>query len=432
MFKNENEMRSYIFENYQDSFHTLIAGARPAVTWNRDAFPPISHLIQRHTEEKINSLVAEFETLELQAEELQLIRQWDTTTRIDLFGMNREFYGACIIELKKSQQTERQAYTELLAYASHFCHLFPGLSEANLTSVLVAPMEGRGVRDAYFQEVVISNKRQVALIPDFSAPELSLKVFYPGEDYYRWFENLLFDDDSFLTVVASFPVVDGWIDTDINSEGSPPNYTVHTLNSISQTIAQVLEQNGFHGMVYARQLWGEVASCFPNPNSFVVTVMNPFSPSRHYVHDGDVYGPGNPERFQDIQGILNQLRDSDDFISDLSNCVHGQIIKIVQDALGFAFMNNDNERVPIEISMPHWGTFKESMLEAVTCHNLQIFMTGMISQVYRDYISHIYPEGFDDIYYADDLPKFAYDTIDKFLPVWEIIRGLSAGPDDEL
>ena len=32
---------------------------------------------------------------------------------------------------------------------------------------------------------------------------------------------------------------------------------------------------------------------------------------------------------------------------------------------------------------------------------------------------------YDEIYYADDLPKFSYSTLNNFLAVWEILQGLS-------
>jgi hypothetical protein len=40
------------------------------------------------------------------------------------------------------------------------------------------------------------------------------------------------------------------------------------------------------------------------------------------------------------------------------------------------------------------------------------------------YVEHIYHIGVDPIYYSDDLPKYSFQMLREFLPVWEIIRGI--------
>ena len=103
-------------------------------------------------ERRINEIIDGLESMILIARELRLEKSGDTTTRIDLLG-NSECIGLSIIELKKSKQTERQAFTELLAYANHFCSTFPGLTEQAINTILIAPMETRTVRDAFVQGV---------------------------------------------------------------------------------------------------------------------------------------------------------------------------------------------------------------------------------------------------------------------------------------
>ncbi len=214
MHLSENEFRDFLFENYKENLSELVVGKREAVIWNADGFPPIHFLLQQRTENKINAILDDLETLVLTARELRLEKEGDSTTRVDLFG-NSESTGLTIIELKKSKQTERQAFTELLAYANHFCSIFPGLKESSITSVLVAPMETRTVRDSYVQELVTNNKNAVALIPKEENGKITLSVYYPDSSYCQWLENNLLDDRSMLTVAISFPVLDGWIDTDL-------------------------------------------------------------------------------------------------------------------------------------------------------------------------------------------------------------------------
>ena len=139
---SENEFRDFLYDEHRETFSTLITGKREPVVWNGEGFPPLAFLLQQKTEKKINKIINNIEELRLSAKELRLDKKNDSTTRVDLLG-NSEISGLTIIELKKSKQTERQAFTELLAYANHFCSIFPGLKESTLTSILVAPMETR-------------------------------------------------------------------------------------------------------------------------------------------------------------------------------------------------------------------------------------------------------------------------------------------------
>jgi hypothetical protein len=201
---SENDFRDYLFENHKESLSDLIHGRRDPIAWNGEGFPPISILLQQVVERKINEIVDGLGSLILSARELRLEKAGDSTTRIYLFG-NSECIGLTIIELKKSKQTERQAYTELLAYANHFCSIYPGLTETAINSVLIAPMETRTVRDAFVQEILVNNKSTAALIPSDDNGEIKLTVYYPDDSYYQWFENNLLDDRSMYTVAVAFP-----------------------------------------------------------------------------------------------------------------------------------------------------------------------------------------------------------------------------------
>lgn len=232
-------------------------------------------------------MLDQLEELVLTAKELRFDKAGPHPTRVDLFGCSESTGIIIIIELKKSQQTERQAFTELLAYANHFCSIFPGVNETAITSVLVAPMETRTVKDAYVQEVLLNKKNIVALIPSCDAGCYSLKVFYPGGNYYKWFENNVFNDRSMTCVTMSFPLIEGWIDSEYDE---PPQYAKDALNQISNSVAHILDSKGFHSIVYATQKWSQVAGIFPYPNTVVVAAVNPFSSARTYTEDGNIGG----------------------------------------------------------------------------------------------------------------------------------------------
>src|SRR5690606_34183659 len=136
----ENEIRDLLFDLHKSNIHSLIVQTRKPLALPPDRFPSIAQLLQYRTETKINKMIENLETLQLDGKEVRLVRDSDSTTRIDLLGSIADSGDLVIIELKKSDQTERQAFNELLGYANHFCTLFPPLSESSLQSILIAPM----------------------------------------------------------------------------------------------------------------------------------------------------------------------------------------------------------------------------------------------------------------------------------------------------
>jgi hypothetical protein len=431
---SENSFRDHLFQNHKEDFSSLIIGRRDPIQWTEESFPPIHFLLQQRAEKKINAILDSLEHLVLTAKELRLERSAKHPTRADLFG-NSESTGITIIELKKSEQTERQSFTELLAYTNYFCSIFPGLKELAITSVLVAPMTTRTVKDAYVQELVSNRKNILALIPHEDAGKFTLEVFYPDQAYYQWFENNILNDSSMICVALSFPLIDGWIDSDIASEDqTPPQYTIDALNSIANSTAHRLEVEGFHAIVYANQKWGEIASLFPYPNTIVVAAMNPFSSFRTSVHDGEVYGSSEEGRLVEVQAIYDQLTDDGKefyWVDAMESSFHDILIRTVREQFELCFLNKSG-RVPFEITLPDWYGLKTSFIDAVSTHNLNTYSTGLLREIYLEYIQHVFVKGIDEIYYSDDLPKYSYKMLTPFLPIWEILRGLGHEQEDQV
>lgn len=429
---SENAFRDYLFQHHKEDLSTLVVGRREPVKWTESYFPPIRFLLQQRAERKINEILDNLQTLVLTSKEVRLDRGAQHPTRVDLLG-NSESTGLTIIELKKSNQTERQAFTELLAYSNHFGSLFPGLKESTVTSVLVAPMKGRTVKDAFVQELVSNEKNIIALIPHQDKGRFTLEVFYPGEEYYRTFERNILNDSSMICVALSFPLIEGWIDSDKGRERNyPPNYTVDALNTISSSIAQRLAAEGFHALVYATQKWGEVATLFPNPNAIVIAAMNPFCSYRTSVHEGVVYGCSDKDRLAHVQSIFDQLTDNerDCWIDTMESNFYDRLIRSSREEFEFCFLNETGTIRP-EISLPNWYGLKTSLVDAVATHNFNLHRTGLLREIYLEYIKYIYDRKIDELYYSDDLPKFAYDTLTPFLASWEILSGLGYSEGEE-
>jgi len=410
----ENAFRDYLFDHHKEDLSSLISGRREPVEWEGEEFPPLHFLLRRKVERAINEMLDQLESLVLTAKELRLEKNGPHPTRVDLFGCS-ESTGITIIELKKSQQTERQAFTELLAYANHFCSIFPGVNETAITSVLVAPMETRTVKDAYVQELLLNKKNIVSFVPSYEDGRYALRVYYPDDSYYKWFENNVFNDHSMMCVTMSFPLIPGWIDSEYSE---PPQYAIDALNQVSNSISHVLESKGFHAIVYANQKWSEIAGVFPYPNTIVVAAVNPFSSVRTFTEDGSIGGRSVPGRLTEIQSIYNQLTEEGqrfNWLETMESDFIGRLIRTVRDQLEYCLMN-ELRSVRIEIGVPDWYGFKTSMVDAVFTHNLEAYTTGLLREVYSEYVSYLFETGQQEV-------MFGYQMLTPFLAVWEICSG---------
>lgn len=430
---SENEFRDFLFDNHRENFSTIIIGRREPVDWPSEDFPPLHILLQQRSEKKINEALDNLEDMVLGARELRLTRESDSTTRIDLVG-NSEITGLTIIELKKSKQTERQAFSELLAYSNHFCTVFPGLKESSLTSILVAPMETRTTRDAYAQELVSNNKCILALIPKYENEKAELSVYYPDASYYKWFENNLLDDRSIITVALAFQEIKGWIDLETGQEGVPA-HSVKALNTLTSSISNMLEANGYHSMCYSTQPWGEIALGLnlPFPNVIYVAAVNPFTSFRTAITEEGISGNSQAGRIAEVQAIHDQLSESERefWIETIEGNFHNRLIRLVRNEFEKLLKNKDNEKIRFEISLPDWYGLKTSFIDSVTVNHGDIYLTGLLREIHSEYMEYVYkPEVDYALYYSDDIPKYFYKSLRVFLPIWEILSGLGVGEEE--
>ena len=79
---------------------------------------------------------------------IRLAKEDDSTIRTDFLGCLEGQNGFVVCELKVNRQPERQAYTELFAYANHVRSKFPPMGRRDIFYLLISPMEERIIREA--------------------------------------------------------------------------------------------------------------------------------------------------------------------------------------------------------------------------------------------------------------------------------------------
>ena len=128
----EKDIQEYIWKHRGD-FNKILQSAelpqRPDKSpW---AYSP-TEILYYHLIDKYKGIWEAIEGLDMFGCEVPLKKDGDSTIRADFLGILEGENGIVIVELKKSEQTERQAYTELLAYGNHIRNLFPPMCKADV------------------------------------------------------------------------------------------------------------------------------------------------------------------------------------------------------------------------------------------------------------------------------------------------------------
>ena len=433
---HENALRDIIYTQYKNNFYERIVGLKYCDEIKIDDLYNFPDLLKKQTEEKINYLVENLLDLEFIGREIRLKKENASTTRVDLVAMTLD-NGLAIVELKKSTQTEREAFTELLAYSNYFCSLFPGASEStSVISILIAPMETRIVQDAYFQELILNNKNIIALIPEANEDEtdFKFKVYYPHDNFYVTFSNSMFHDDSIRVATLAFELVDGWIDVYEDEHGNN-TYVKDAFDAISSNIALELESQGYHAFVYGSQRWKEHHPKFLLPNVIYIVALNPFTNDIHGHHFW------SEEREERLSAFIDQLDNKSINIFDDIEMANTEFFE--RSDSGFdtriwaiftksfeSSLLSKHKRINKEYGSLSWSNYKHDMKESVFFNHFNIYQTGIFRKTILEYIQQVYKQSEDSEFYSDELPMFAYDTYRKFLFNWMVIEGLGYKNDD--
>lgn len=223
--------------------------------------------------------------------EVSLKKDEDSTIRADLLCASAGRAGFGIIEIKKSEQTERQSYTELLGYSNHIQGLFPGMATDDLAYILIAPMKERIVREATLLGLLLDEKPVYCLIPDWvndDVTTLKLTPWVPDEDDLTNISEAVFHPSNIEIFKLTWGVVPDWnYETE---ERYPAPYMIETMNKISLYAAQLMEAKHLTSFAYTAQTYREIEIL--DPNILVIAAVNPYrvSKARYLIENvADIY-----------------------------------------------------------------------------------------------------------------------------------------------
>jgi len=108
----------------------------------------------------------------------------------DLILMNDEKKRIILIELKKDRQTEREAITELLAYAIEIKNHLPNIADSDIHLIVISPVYNTLLDHAISSLVLGTRFNVLALKVDYKEQNLLLKVHFPNSWTDIWQKQL--------------------------------------------------------------------------------------------------------------------------------------------------------------------------------------------------------------------------------------------------
>ncbi|WP_273209102.1 hypothetical protein [Runella zeae] len=384
-------------------------------------------LIYNELIERLEDLFSSIKGLRLFGCEVPLKKDGDSTIRADLLGIIEGISGIALIEIKKSAQTERQSYTELLAYAAHLHSLFPTISKDDITYILISPMEERIVREATIHSFLFDEKPVFAFIPSWTGDDittLKLTPWIPSVQDIIHVTQSVFSQKNFEVFKVTWDKIDDW-----NAEKgeNPTEYMIERMNKITSYAAQIMESKGIHGFVYTSQAYPELPFL---PNSIVIAGINPFKVAKDNFLIKEGISPFKLGDISDeainllqiIPELTNKAREvneENEYLYDLIITWSNTISKIAFDSVELMTTNDKNERYERDWGGMTWDQYQTIMLEDALGFNFCVKPTGLLRKLFVDYTKEDYKylskHGYENhpSLGHGDIPTFVVDYLNE-------------------
>lgn len=386
-------------------------------------------LVRNRTLARLRKAFEKLSHIELIGMEVPLEQHSNSTIRADFLATFPGDTGIGIVELKKSAQTERQAFTELLAYSNHLTTIFPAMSKEDSVYVLIAPFETRICRDALIQSLTFDNRIIVGLTPVLNDPtcltSLKLRLWVPKDEELAEFASIAFREENFSVCKVVWEYCEDWWDA---AKGENPCAShMKRLNSVSAIAAQLMEISGIHGFTYTSQVFSELSNVLPYTNSLVLVGMNPFAVGgaqylsrNHPDHSEEIpppqaYLPNITEIIPGLNRHANSLHTKVDYLADLHSVWDSQLFRIGKQVVDAATQTTTGRSLHTDQGFFDWGTYQREFVEDVACRNFDVRPTGLIRELFMAVTRMDYQlvgkVGIENHPIHGDMPFNAIDTL---------------------
>lgn len=446
----EKEIQNYIWDNRKKIGDLLVEIEVPS---KRETILPWeitpADIIYNNLLDKFEDFWIAVQSLILIGTEVPLKKYGDSTIRADFLGIFSGRNGTVVVELKKSKQTERQAYTELLAYGSHLRTVFAPMSKRDVNFILISPMQERIVREATIQNLIYDDNFVFALIPEITDNDLTTLKLRPWIPSFEEVDNLInacFSESNFDTFKITWDALPGeW--SPFEKGEDPDQNIIDRFNIVSSYAAQLMESKGIHGFVYCSQNWSELVDYAHLINSIILCGINPYkaTKSRFLINQGAILKEINEISTDYIQlsDIIPELQKPDyedryNYLSTLSSLWFDELSRVGFEIIETMTISTERTSIEKGYGCFDWNSYQKSAMEDVYCHNFDIKLTGLIRNLFFEYSKQDY-EYVRKYGRESDLSLWETDIPDEFIEmvtsqhhVRSFIRRLFSDPMQDL
>lgn len=334
--------------------------------------------------------------------EVSLPKNNENTIRTDFLGYISGNNGFVVCELKINRQPERQAYTELLAYANYVKGAIYPMGKKDIIFLLISPMEERIVREATLNMLLNEKQNVIALIPETkdTLQSTSFKLWMPSKDEFKKFSEPTFAFQN-IDIIKVVWKQDGnkWSPTTKGKKTSKK--MIERLNHVSAYTAQLMESEGINGFVYCSQLSSNLRDLGYLDNSIIIGAINPYkaTKTKHLYDKGYSLKEAaesdlNSLKIKTIFPALNDkksnLKDSDSHLLYMgetwSSCIDAMAFKVIKRLTQNLF----NDKAEIDFGTFSWDSYLNESYEDLCCSNYDIYFTGLLRELYEIFLDNIY------------------------------------------
>ncbi len=386
---DERKVQKYIWNHSEDLF-AMIEKPNFEVdpnkkTWEYAPWELLYFKLLKDYEELYKSL----ERAELFGCEVGLEKDGENTIRADFLGDLEGDNGLIICELKMNRQAERQAYTELFAYANHVRGKFAPMGRRDIFYLLISPMEERIVREATINNLLYDKNRILALVPKIedSLDTLKFELWIPDKEEFRNFASSSFAAENIDVFKICWKGAMGkW--SPIERGKAPTADMIHQLNKVAHYASQIMEANGINGFVFCSQSYPEVRDEGYLENGLTLCGINPFesAKTRFLVQQGCPLEEA-------VRVGMDALKTEDIFPALKGKCdkalwgwrsigwpscldeIGFEVVKRVNQPVGPSYYERDKGCLT-------WESYLHRSAEDKLCWNYDIILTGLFRELY--------------------------------------------------
>lgn len=376
----------------------------------------VSEIIKQRVYNRIKELNKGIQNLSFIGCEVPLNKKGESTIRVDFLAKIPGSTGLSIIELKINKSAERQAYTELLAYANHLETIFPTMSIEDVTLILIAPMEERIVREATILSLIKDDKPVVAFVPTFQGDDLStlkLTPWVPNGDDISALTEAVFKPSNFDVFKMTWDSLPEW---NAEEPGSNPEiFMKERMNKVASYAAQLMENKKINGFVYTAQYWPEIQL---QPNQIIIGGLNPYKVSvENYLKSEEKVKSSEIQGIADyIPGLVNTEFDVDkssDLLEELVMTWCNVIQEITSLTVNAMISNSEGISVLKDHGTFDWDHYKEISTEDLSSFHYNFYLTGNLRELFIDYslidLAYINKFGYEKH------PNLSHGDVDTFM-----------------